>query len=147
MAKKEEIVNTIFELSKGILIVVDNLETISDETFLLHGRLADLVNIAGKRQSLAGLDHLLNAIPGVVDGAFYMPEEANPDQITRLAACVVAPGMNAAQIIAALREQLDPVFLPRPLLFLEALPRNSTGKLPRAALQALFQIDGTRKSA
>ena len=125
----------------------DKIETISDETFLLHGRLADLVNIAGKRQSLAGLDHLLNAIPGVVDGAFYMPEEANPDHITRLAACVVAPGVNATQIIAALREQLDPVFLPRPLLFLEALPRNSTGKLPRAALQALFQIDGTRKSA
>jgi len=31
------------------------------------------------------------------------------------------------------------VFLPRPLLFVDALPRNSTGKLPRAALQALFQ--------
>ena len=129
------------------LAMNDKIEPISDEFFLLHGRLADMINIAGKRQSLAGLDYLLNSIPGVVDGAFYMPDETSPDHTTRLAACVVAPGMAPAQLLAALREQLDPVFLPRPLLFLDALPRNSTGKLPRAALQALFQIDGTRKSA
>ena len=27
--------------------------------------------------------------------------------------------------------------MPRPLVLLDALPRNSTGKLPRSALQAL----------
>ena len=125
----------------------DHIEKISDTHFLLHGRLADMVNIAGKRHSLAGLDHLLNSIPGVMDGAFYFPDETSPEHITRLAACVVAPGMDATQLLAALREQLDPVFLPRPLLFLNALPRNSTGKLPRAALHALFQTNHTRKSA
>ena len=109
--------------------------------------MADLINIAGKRHSLASLNHLLNAIAGVVDGAFYMPDETSPDHITRLAACVVAPGMDAPQLLAALREHIDPVFLPRPLLFVEALPRNSTGKLPRAALQELFQTHCTRQSA
>ena len=125
----------------------DILEPITDEHFLLHGRMADLVNIAGKRHSLAGLNHLLNAIPGVVDGAFYMPDETRPDHVTRLAACVVAPGMKAAHLLAALRECIDPVFLPRPLLFVEALPRNRTGKLPREALQALFQARRAQKSA
>jgi acyl-coenzyme A synthetase/AMP-(fatty) acid ligase len=125
----------------------DILEPITDEHFLLHGRMADLVNIAGKRHSLAGLNHLLNAIPGVVDGAFYMPDEIRPDHVTRLAACVVAPGIEAAQLLAALRECIDPVFLPRPLLFVEALPRNHTGKLPRASLQALFQAHRAQKSA
>jgi len=33
---------------------------------------------------------------------------------------------------------MDAVFLPRPLLFVESLPRNSTGKLPREALQKLI---------
>ena len=117
----------------------DRIEPITDEHFLLHGRIADLVNIAGKRHSLAGLDHLLNTLPGVVDGAFYMPDETRPDHVTRLAACVVAPGIEASTLLAALRERIDPVFLPRPLLFVDALPRNGTGKLPRAALQALFQ--------
>ena len=125
----------------------DMIEPITDEHFLLHGRMADLINIAGKRHSLASLDHLLNSIPGVVDGAFYMPDDAGDARITRLAACVVAPGMDAPQLLAALREHIDPVFLPRPLLFVDALPRNHTGKLPRAALQALFQARSVRKSA
>ncbi|MDO8206542.1 MAG: AMP-binding protein [Gallionella sp.] len=117
----------------------DTIEPVTDKLFLLHGRIADLVNIGGKRHSLASLDHLLNNIPGVADGAFYMPDETSADHVTRLAACVVAPGMDASNLLAALREHIDPVFLPRPLLLVDALPRNSTGKLPRAALQALFQ--------
>lgn len=124
----------------------DILEPVTDELFLLHGRIADLVNIAGKRHSLASLNNLLNAIPGVVDGAFYMPDETGHNHVTRLAACVVAPGMDAPHLLAALREQIDPVFLPRPLLFVDALPRNSTGKLPREALQALFRNHHARKS-
>ena len=130
-----------------LVAMSDTIEPIADEHFLLHGRIADLVNIAGKRHSLASLNHLLNAIAGVVDGAFYMPDETDPDHVTRLGACVVAPGMNAPRLLAALREHIDPVFLPRPLLFVEALPRNITGKLPRAALQALFQTHNARKAA
>ena len=126
----------------------DVIETVSDERFLLHGRLADLVNIAGKRHSLANLNHLLSTIPGVVDGVFFMPDDNSHARVTRLAACVVAPGLNQAQLLAALREHIDPIFLPRPLLFVDALPRNCTGKLPRAALQALFnQPHNSRKSA
>ena len=129
------------------IVMNDRIELVTDEYFLLHGRNADLVNIVGKRHSLVSLDHLLNTIPGVVDGAFFMPDEAGPEHITRLAACVVAPGLDAPRLLAALREHIDPVFLPRPLLFVAALPRNDTGKLPRAALQALFQTRGAEKSA
>jgi len=129
------------------VVMSDMIEPTSDGHFLLHGRIADLVNIAGKRHSLASLNHLLISIPGVVDGAFYMPDETGPDHVTRLAACVVAPGMDAPHLLAALREHIDPVFLPRPLLFVDALPRNYTGKLPRAALQALFQTRSKRPSA
>lgn len=124
----------------------DVIEPVAGDKFLLHGRIADLVNIAGKRHSLASLNHLLNTIPGVVDGAFYMPDDAGHDRIARLAACVVAPGLDAPRLLKALREHIDPVFLPRPLLFVDALPRNGTGKLPRAALQALVQARNARKS-
>ncbi|MDQ1314360.1 MAG: hypothetical protein QG662_469 [Pseudomonadota bacterium] len=98
-------------------------------TFLLHGRHADLVNIAGKRTSLAYLNHQLNAIPGVRDGVFLLPREDSPDCIGRLAALVVAPGLTTADLTQALRDRIDPVFLPRPLLLVDALPRNATGKL------------------
>jgi acyl-coenzyme A synthetase/AMP-(fatty) acid ligase len=39
--------------------------------------------------------------------------------------------------MASLRARIDPVFLPRPLVFVARLPRNSTGKLPQEALMAL----------
>jgi acyl-coenzyme A synthetase/AMP-(fatty) acid ligase len=117
----------------------DELEVIDAERFLLHGRLADLVNIAGKRSSLAYLTHQLNSIEGVQDGAFFFPEDPQTSAtgVMRVAAAVVAPGLDAARLTQELRKRIDPVFLPRPLLLLERLPRNSTGKLPRNALQAL----------
>ena len=117
------------------------------DRFLLHGRTADLVNIAGKRNSLANLDHQLNSIPGVVDGAFYMPDESSLDRVTRLAAFVVAPALDTQHLLAALRERIDAVFLPRPLIFVDKLPRNRTGKLPRAALQALLHARTARSTA
>lgn len=128
-------------------VMNDVIELITEERFLLHGRLADLINIAGKRHSLASLNHILNAIPGVLDGAFYMPDETDVDRTTRLAACVVAPGMDEHRVLAALRETIDPVFLPRPLLFVRELPRNRAGKLPRAELQALFDAHHRRRPA
>ncbi|HUX31417.1 MAG TPA: AMP-binding protein [Thiobacillus sp.] len=109
-------------------------------TFLLHGRHADLVNIAGKRTSLAYLNHQLNAIPGVADGVFLLPREDSADRIGRLAALVVAPGLTPAALTRALRAHIDPVFLPRPLLFVDALPRSATGKLPSQAAQDLLAL-------
>ena len=101
-----------------------------------------LINIAGKRSSLAYLNHQLAAIPGVVDGAFFLPEEVAGQSATgaaRLAAVVVAPDLGNDAILRALRRRIDAVFLPRPLLRVARIPRNSTGKLTRAELQALAQ--------
>jgi len=111
-------------------------DTVSD-TFLLYGRHADQVNIAGKRTSLAYLNHQLHTIPGVQDGVFLLPREDSPERVGRLAALVVAPGFTPAALVRALRERIDPVFLPRPLLFVDALPRNATGKLPGQFTQDL----------
>ncbi len=117
----------------------DILEVTAEDRFLLRGRVADLVNIAGKRSSLAYLDYQLTSVPGVVDGAFFMREDTETAAIgiARLGAVVVAPGLDAGTLIRQLRERLDPVFLPRPLLFVPEIRRNATGKLPNHELQAL----------
>jgi acyl-coenzyme A synthetase/AMP-(fatty) acid ligase len=116
----------------------DVIEIRNDGThFVLHGRFADMVNIAGKRNSLGYLNHQLTSIPGVKDGVFFIPDEAEPDSVTRLTAFAVAPGLDAGDIIAALRERIDAAFLPRPLHLVDALPRQLTGKIPREALRAL----------
>ena len=116
--------------------LLDVIDVIDDEHFILHGRTADVINIAGKRTSLANLNFHLNAIAGVTDGVFFMPDEQD-HSITRLTALVVAQDISAAQILAELRTRIDAAFLPRPIYFVDALPRNSTGKLPREAIAAL----------
>jgi len=125
----------------------DALELLDTHRFLLHGRKADLINIAGKRTSLAYLNHQLNAIPGVADGVFFMPgDAAHADgsadtpatgAVTRLVALAVAPTLTAASLQRALRERIDAAFMPRPLVFVESLPRNETGKLPHEVLAEL----------
>lgn len=127
----------------------DALELIDDTHFLLHGRKADLINIAGKRTSLAYLNHQLNAVPGVIDGVFYMPDEspADSETVRRLMALVVAPELAAADLQRALRERIDAAFMPRPLLFVDSLPRNATGKLPREVLTQLIEQERSRRAA
>jgi acyl-coenzyme A synthetase/AMP-(fatty) acid ligase len=118
------------------ILLADVIELHGRGRFTLHGRTADLVNIAGKRTSLAHLNYHLNSIDGVLDGIFVVPEQ-EVDAVTRLTAYVVAPGLTSEALLHALRQRIDAVFLPRPLHFVEALPRNETGKLPRRALDEL----------
>ena len=139
----------------------DAIELLDTSHFLLHGRKGDLINIAGKRTSLGYLNHQLNEIPGVADGVFFMPDEPaaatagaagiadakRREPVTRLIAFVVAPGLALADLQRALRERIDAAFMPRPLYFVDALPRNATGKLPRDVLTALTaqQAQSTQK--
>ncbi len=125
--------------------LADLIEPTGDGSFVLLGRQADMVNIAGKRSSLAYLNQVLLRVPGVIDGAFFVAgelEDGGADAM-RLAAAVVAPGQPASALLRALREHIDPVFLPRPLLLVPSLPRGETSKLPVSALRALLRTART----
>jgi acyl-coenzyme A synthetase/AMP-(fatty) acid ligase len=111
----------------------------------LQGRAQDMVNIAGKRASLSGLSAQLVEIDGVRDGVFWLPsEDAGLGVVSRLMAFVVAPDTDEAQIRAALQKRLDSAFMPRSIVFVDALPRNMTGKLTQGAMKAFAAryIDG-----
>lgn len=118
--------------------VPDRITVHGCNLFALHGRPANLVNIAGRRISLDDLNFRLNQIDGVRDGVFFLPEEKE-GQVTRLVAFVVAPNTPSKNILDTLRDHIDPVFLPRPLYCVKSLPRNPTGKLPRESLLKLLE--------
>ena len=115
----------------------DNLQIQREGRFKLLGRQSDMIKLAGKRASLNELNEKLNRIDGVTDGVFI--DTAEPGEETRrLAALVVAPDLTRKALLDALLEWIDPVFLPRPLVFVDSLPRNETGKLPQQAVRALL---------
>lgn len=116
--------------------LADILELLDERRFRLLGRANDLIHVAGKRSSLAHLNFHLNRVPGVQDGAFWLPDEV-ADGVVRPVAFVVAPGLAAREVITGLRERLEPAFVPRRVVLLDELPREATGKITAATLRAL----------
>jgi acyl-coenzyme A synthetase/AMP-(fatty) acid ligase len=117
----------------------DIVEVLPGGRFRLCGRNADLLEIAGKRASLADLSRRLLSLEGVEDAVVFQLEAEAGSQIQRIAALAVAPGRTEKSLLAEMRDAVDPLFLPRPLRLVDALPRNETGKLPRSALLAALK--------
>jgi len=120
------------------ILLHDQIEQIDQQHFRLLARQSDLIKIAGKRGSLNDLKIKLCALDGVDDAAFFIPDE-NPDEKARLTALVVAPNLSNKEIFSFLSQHIDNAFIPRPLIKVEKLPYNETGKLPRKSLINLLK--------
>lgn len=119
-------------------VTLADLVELRDGGFVLRGRNTELLEIDGKRASLEDLNRRLLAIDGVEDGVVIQLDAARGG-LRRIAALAVAPHLAETQIMDALRSCMNPVFLPRPLRKVAALPRNDTGKLPRRTLLQLLR--------
>jgi len=123
----------------------DRMEIRSDGDFVLLGRQGDLIKVGGRRASLAGLNLLLQGLPGLADGVFYLPATGAPTE--RLLLIYAGPELDRRVAQAWLRQHMDPAFLPRAFIRTEQLPRAGAGKLPRAALDRLYGDWLARKGA
>jgi len=117
----------------------DLIELQPGNRFVVYGRNADMIEVAGKRASLADLTRRLLAIAGVQDAVVFQPDAAAGGIVRRVAALVVAPSLTPDAIAEQLAHNVDPAFIPRPLLIVPQLPRNDVGKLPRENLLAALR--------
>ena len=115
----------------------DIIEIVDENSFKLLGRDEDMVNIAGKRGSLADLTLKLQSIKDVDDAVVYFPE--NNNEVNRLIAFVVSKNLDEKAISTELAKKIDRVFLPRPIYRVNSLPYNDTGKLTQKDLYNLHQ--------
>lgn len=112
----------------------DQIERHQNNCFKLGKRDSDLIKIAGKRASLSELNWHLNSIEGVTEGTFLLSNN-NTQRLTLF----VVTSLNREELLLELRKAIDPVFLPRPIVFLDALPRSNIGKISYSHLNALLE--------
>lgn len=116
--------------------LTDDIEINADGSFELLGRHGDLIKVAGRRASLAGLNLLLNDLPGLTDGVFYLPVTgASTDRLILIHA---GPPLDHIATEHWLRERMDPVFLPRVIISVPSLERTDTGKVTKPVLDRIY---------
>ncbi len=129
----------------GIVPLPDEIETSADGRFRLLGRRGDMVRIAGKRQSLGALNAALSTLASVADAVLVREAEGGEDRL-RIYVVPAAGGETEAEALSRLvrshmLRHVDPVFVPRRITVVSALPRGATGKLSAGDLAALSGTD------
>ena len=116
----------------------DRIATESDGSFRLLGRRDNVVKVASKRVDLDDVQRVLLDLPGVLDAAVFVRDDGGP-RGARLAAAVVAPTWSSRALREALASRFDPVVVPRPIVCVDKLPREATGKVRRDRLEELVR--------
>lgn len=128
---------------EGRVPLGDLLELASDGRFRLMGRRGDMIHVAGKRTSLGALNAILIETPGLGDAVVLRERTTGDDRLTIVAVPGPANMMSETALRQTIRQHLlthvDPVFVPRQIRFVEALPRTATGKIAATDLTKLVQ--------
>jgi 3-hydroxymyristoyl/3-hydroxydecanoyl-(acyl carrier protein) dehydratase len=117
-----------------------------DGTFVHRGRADGVVKVGGRRVSLPHMQQWLASQPEVEDAA--VTSVPTPGRGVRILAALVAPGLDEPTLRGRMLEAFAGSSLPRRFAFVDQLPRESSGKLPKAALLSVFGLrpDGSAPS-
>eukprot|EP00066_Takifugu_rubripes_P022325 XP_011611591.1 PREDICTED: acyl-CoA synthetase short-chain family member 3, mitochondrial-like [Takifugu rubripes] len=110
-----------------------------EEGFLyIMSRSDDVINVAGHRLSSGALEESVLQHAAVVDCAVVGLEDKLKG-VVPLALCVLKNGVRrsseiSGEIVKLVRDTVGPVAALRKVLFVRALPKTRSGKIPRSAL-------------
>jgi amino acid adenylation domain-containing protein len=116
----------------------DHVVRDSDGVLWFHGRADHMVKIRGHRVELGEIESILRRLPGLAEVAVFARPGADGD--TQLVAVVSAvdPGAppSVRAVLSHCRAHLPGYMVPEEIHRQESLPRTSTGKLDRQAVEA-----------
>ncbi len=105
----------------------------------LTGRVADLLNVAGKKVHPDEVRRVLEALPGVVGAAVLgLPDPHRGELVAAVVAVEPAAGLTVRAVLSACRQRLSPHKVPRRIVFVRELPVSERGKLRRDELLRLL---------
>ena len=114
-----------------------------DGYLFLTGRLKEMINRGGQKIAPAEIDDALMSHPAVAAGsAFAVPHPTLGDEVA--AAVVLKPGASAKEqtLSEFLRQRLAPYKVPRRFVFVDDIPKGSTGKVQRHRLTEQLGLTG-----
>jgi acyl-CoA synthetase (AMP-forming)/AMP-acid ligase II len=115
----------------------DHARLDEDGLFVLTGRAASFVNVAGRKVVPQEVEGALRSLPGVADAVALAIDD--PVRGQALGACLVSSGAwDARTVRHALAARLAPYKLPRVVVVVEALPLTDRGKVDRRAIEQLL---------
>ncbi len=111
----------------------------ADGTFTHLGRSDGIVKIGGRRVSIQEVEDCIRQLPGVEDASVVaVPTEGARGN--QLLAAVVPASCAVSELKTALRKKFEPTCLPRRFICVDALPRETNGKLARDRILRLFGL-------
>lgn len=114
--------------------LADALDMGAGGKFRLLGRLGDMITVAGKRNNLGALNAALAEADGISSGCYVILRDG-PDVETDLGIVVVPSDVTDVtglkkRVRTHMSKLVDPVFVPRNIVFAETIHRDATGKIP-----------------
>ncbi|WEV78733.1 acetoacetate--CoA ligase [Janibacter cremeus] len=111
--------------------------------WMIHGRSDATINRGGIRMGSADITSIVNTVVGVADsmvlgaeldgGEYYMPLFVVPE------AGVDVDAALRDRIVATIREQVSPRYVPDEILAAPSIPRTRTGKILEVPIKRVFQ--------
>ena len=122
-------------LRDGVFKSADLAEFTSDGELRLLGRADALINVGGKKVHPSEVEEVLRAMPGVRDAyVLGIPAEGDGRTIVRAFVACDLDTVSYVNVASWCRERLAGHKIPRSIVRLATIPRNSRGKVDRAAL-------------
>jgi long-chain acyl-CoA synthetase len=126
-------------LERGVFLTSDYGVLDESGRLTLTGRVAEQLNVAGKKVHPEEVRRVVEAIAGVraahVTG---LPDVHRGELVAAVVAVDPAVGLTVPAILAACRSRLAPHKVPRRIVLVDELPLTPRGKLDGAAIRALL---------
>jgi acyl-coenzyme A synthetase/AMP-(fatty) acid ligase len=110
-----------------------------DGHLIIVGRKKDLIIRGGVNIAPLEIDAVLHQIPGVAEAAAAgVPDRIYGEEVAGFVALALGASLSSDEIVAYCGGKLAPFKIPKTILFLSELPKNSRGKIDRKALVDLW---------
>ena len=120
--------------------ITGDLGTVGQDGYVsIVGRGKDLIITGGLNVYPIEVEEKIDALPGVVESAVVgLPHPDFGEAVTAVAATGGGAHPTEAQVLAALEADLAAFKRPKRVIFVDELPRNTMGKVQKAALRAQY---------